>query len=70
MIEDTLRELELDGMPGFEYLYNDPQDEVCLMRVYRSVDGTRAVTVRIVKPEMLSGAETNAFLKSFKLTKK
>ena len=70
VIEKSMRVVELTGMTGLEYLYNDPQDGVCLMRVYRSADGKRSITLRVVKPEDLSGPETNAFLDSFKLTEK
>jgi hypothetical protein len=66
----TLREVPLDGMPGLEFLYSDPQDGDCLVRVYRSADGKQAVHLRIVKPETLPGYQPNAFLDSFKLTKK
>jgi hypothetical protein len=68
VIAGTVRDVQMGVMSGLEFQYNDPQDGVCLMRVCRSADGTRAVTLRIVKPGLLASDETRAFLESFKLS--
>jgi hypothetical protein len=63
----SLREVSLAGLSGLEFRRTDPQDGECACRVYRSPDGTRAVTLRVVKPGTLSQDEVKAFLESFRL---
>jgi hypothetical protein len=66
----TLHEVELDGVPGLDFLYDDPHDGACQVRLYRSKDGKQAVHLRITRPETLPAHESGSFLDSFKLTKK
>jgi hypothetical protein len=63
----SIREVALAGMSGLEFRRTDPDDGECVYRVYRSVDGTRAITLRVARPKSLSDDEVKAFLESFRL---
>ena len=67
VVAGSLREVSLAGMRGLEFRRSDPQEGECVHRVYRSPDGSRAVSLRVVKPQSFSAAEVRAFLDSFKI---
>ena len=69
VVTSSIREVTLGGMPGREFSRNDPQLGEVLHRTYRSTDGTRAISLWVVKPKTLTDAEVRGFLDSFKLLK-
>ncbi len=69
VVASSIREVTLGGMPGREFQRNDPQVGEVLHRTYRSNDGTRAISLWVVKPKTLTDAEVRGFLDSFRLLK-
>jgi hypothetical protein len=67
VVAGSVRDIWLGDLRGLEFRRVDAQDGECVHRVYRSADGSRAVALRVVKPQALSGAEVRAFLESFQL---
>jgi hypothetical protein len=65
----SVREIALGEMRGLEFRRKDPQDGDCVHRVYRSPDGSRAVALRVAKPQALTDAEVRAFLESFQFVR-
>jgi hypothetical protein len=69
IVKGTLKAVKLDAMPGLEYQRKEADGTVAHYRVYRAADGSRALTLMILKADKLTPQERTAFLNSFKFVK-
>lgn len=69
IIKGTLKDVKSDGLVGIEYNRKESDGTTAAYRVYRAADGSKAVTLMILKADKLTAEERNAFLSSFKFAK-